>query len=336
MALGQPVERLEPPPRIDTASPGHEMAELLRLFGAGAAGSILLALGDGPLRTKELAARVSGFAPRTVYRYAGKLAEIGAVKREEEPGVPSKVIYSLTDPCGRDLHELIDAFAKVSLEVLPDGEIVPGSWGSLKLLADLWESGMFQELNGGPRTATELARAGHDWSFHQVSRRTSLFLANGLIRETGDGGRRRRYELTEKARRETAVIAALGRWRQRYVVPAGEPGVTAFEMAELLRAALPLVVLPEYASKTFELAIPPEAAGGEAVWGEVEPDGTATCVDPMTQVDGWGRGEVEAWIEMLMDGASKGIRFGGGDRLFVRDCVQGIHPTLWKDSQRQG
>ncbi len=223
-----------------TGSLGRRWPTFLRLFGAGAAGSIVLALGDGPLRTKELTARVPGYAPRTVYRYVSKLAELGAIEREEEPGVPSKVVHSLADPCGVELHELVGAFARASLDILPDGEVVSHSWGSLTLLADLWESGMFQELNAGPCTATELAGVSHELSFHQVSRRTSLFVIGGLIRETEDGGRRRRYELTEQARRETAMIAGLGGWRERHLAPAGEPGLTAVETAELLRAALPL------------------------------------------------------------------------------------------------
>src|SRR5215204_4010072 len=123
---------------------------VLRLLGAGASGSILMALRGGPLRTKELTERVPGYAPRTIYRYAAKLRELGFVEREDEPGVPSKVVHRLTDPDGRELAELVDAYADASLGRLPNGEIGAHEWGSFSLVADLWDSGMIEVLNMGP------------------------------------------------------------------------------------------------------------------------------------------------------------------------------------------
>jgi DNA-binding HxlR family transcriptional regulator len=316
----------------------QSIPELLRLLGAGATGSILLALGEGPLRTKELTARVPGYAPRTVYRYVSRLVEIGAIEREEEPGVPSKVVHHLTDPCGVELCELVDAYGQAALEVLPDGGIVPHSWGSVTLMADLWESGMFGEMNGGPCTATELARVGHDLSFHQVSRRTNLYLIGGLIREASDGGRRRRYELTEEARKATVLIAGLGRWRERYVVPAGEAGLTIVEAAQVLRAALALVVLPVHAGKRLELAVVPagrsDGQGGEVVRAEVRAGGAV--VDRVAQAeraDGWGRGEVGGWLEALAVGARSGVRVGGGDCPLIKACLRSMHEALWKGQE---
>jgi len=85
---------------------------MLRLLSAGASSAILLALGDGPLRTKELTERIAGYAPRSVYRYSFKLADLGLVDREEEQGVPSKVVHSLSDPEGRDAQEIFDTLPK--------------------------------------------------------------------------------------------------------------------------------------------------------------------------------------------------------------------------------
>ncbi|MGN6274586.1 MAG: winged helix-turn-helix transcriptional regulator [Solirubrobacterales bacterium] len=105
--------------------------EVLRLLSSGANGAILMALGDGPLRTRELTERVRGYAPRTVYRYTGKLVGAGLVERHEEPGVPSKVTHSLTRPSGQELHDLLEAYAEASLRRLPSGEICAYAWGSL-------------------------------------------------------------------------------------------------------------------------------------------------------------------------------------------------------------
>lgn len=304
---------------------------VLRLLGAGASGAILMALGEGPLRTKELTERIDGYAPRTIYRYATRLTEIGVIEREEERGVPSKVVHSLTDPAGRELHELVDAYAKVSLGRLPSGRIGASEWGSLALVADLWESGMIDELNLGPKSSTELARGEHGWSFHQVSRRAGLFAQGGFVTEASEGGRRR-YALTDKARRVMALIAGIGRWRRRYVVPKGMTGLTAEEVGGLMRTVLPLVSLPEHGGKSFEIEIVPGGSNGaenEWVLAKVGADGTiANHLVPEGAVDGSVRGKVVAWVDSVLDGPHEDLDIRG-DVPLLEDCLRRLHETLW-------
>lgn len=317
---------------------GHERqaelstAGLLRLLSSGASGSILMALGDGPLRTKELTERVPGYAPRTVYRYASKLAQIGVVERDEEPGVPSKVVHSLTEPAGRELRDLIDAYADAALGRLPSGEIGAHEWGSLALLADLWESGMIEELNLGPRSPTELSRGDHGLSFHQVSRRAGLFAIGGFVAETASAPRQRRYVLTEKARRAMALIAGIGRWRRRHVVPKGMTGLTAREVAGLLRTVLPLVSMPEHDGKSFELEIDPHAGdetGRQFVRGEVVADGTVSgCLKQLTDVDSSARGSVAAWVDSLLGAPQKELSVRG-DAQLLDECLRRLRVALW-------
>ena len=214
MTNGRPAGKARGSRENRRRGPALTTVDTLRLLGGGASGAILMALGDGPLRTKDLTKRVPGYAPRTIYRYAAKLAELGVIDRHEEPGVPSKVVHSLSDPCGRELHELVEAYAAASMLRLPNGDIGSHGWGSLALLADLWESGMVDELNRGPRSATELSRKCPGLSFHQVARRAGLFEVGGFVEETSlPGWRRRQYELTDKARRGMALVAGIGRWR---------------------------------------------------------------------------------------------------------------------------
>jgi DNA-binding HxlR family transcriptional regulator len=305
---------------------------VLRLLGAGAAGAILMALGEEPLRTKELTERVRGYTPRTVYRYAGKLAELGVIERHEEPGVPSKVVHSLSDPCGRELYELVNAYADASFTRLRDGEIDAHAWGSLGLLADLWESGMIEPLNFGPQSPTELARVEHGLSYHQVNRRAGLLAIGGFLQESVGEGRRRSYSLTDKARRGMALIAGIGRWRRRHIVPEGIAGLSPREVGGVLRTALPLVALPEHGGKDlgFEIAAE-DMDGGEAdtVWASVEPNGVVlSCEGPLPRLDGRARGKVTTLVDAIVEGPRNGLHSEGDEHL-IKNCLERLHSTLW-------
>jgi DNA-binding HxlR family transcriptional regulator len=295
---------------------------------------ILMALGEGSLRTMELTERVSGYSPRTVYRYATRLTESGLIDRDEEQGVPSKVVHRLSDPGGRELYELLETYANAAMSPLPNGQIGGAEWAALALVAEMWEAGMIDQLNLGPKSLTELARGEHGLSFHQVSRRAGLFVRSGLIREIPEGGRHRRYALTGKTRRVMGLLAGIGRWRRRHVVPKGSSGLSTGEAADLMRAALPLVTLPDHAGKSFELRIAPLGAGGtgaEPVWGGVEADG---AVDNRTTalegVDGAALGTVAAWVDSVLDGPNGGLEVNG-DRALIDDCLRTLHASIWRN-----
>ncbi|HEX7278405.1 MAG TPA: winged helix-turn-helix transcriptional regulator [Solirubrobacterales bacterium] len=317
----------------DVCVPGASTADVLRLLSAGATGAILMALGEGPLRTKNLTERVPGYAPRTIYRYAGRLAELEVVEREEEPGVPSKVVHTLSDPCGTGLYELVNRFADVSLTRLPDGRIDAHAWASLGLLADLWEAGMVEALSCKPLSPTDLARGQHGLSYHQVNRRAGLFKASGLVSEAEGYGRRRLYGLTEKSRRKMGLIAGIARWRHHHVIDDDEEGMTVAELATVLRVALPLVKLPAHAGKCFRLSVwsgEERGAGeGEEVWVEVEAGGTVhSCSGPPADLAGWARGTVGAWVTAILDGDARAVLVGDDEKL-ISDSLTGLYETLW-------
>lgn len=311
---------------------GASTADVLRLLSGGATGAILMALGEGPLRTKNLTERVPGYAPRTIYRYAGKLAELNVVEREEEPGVPSKVVHTLTDPCGTELYELVNRFADASLTRLPDGRIDAQAWASLGLLADLWEAGMVEDLSCEALSPTDLARGEHGLSYHQVNRRAGLFKASGLVSEAEGRGRRRLYGLTEKIRRKMGLIAGIARWRHRHVVADDEEGMTAAETATVLRVALPLAKLPSHAGRCLRLSVwsgEEDDGDGKEVWAAVEADGTVqSCAKPPADPDGWGRGTVGAWVAAILDGDAGAVLVGDDEKL-IGDALAGLHETLW-------
>lgn len=336
MAAGFSDVGMRPAQEDDACVAGASTADVLRLLSAGATGAILMALGEGSLRTKSLTEAVPGYAPRTIYRYAGKLAELEVVEREEQPGVPSKVVHTLTDPCGTELYELVTRFADASMTRLPDGRIDAHAWASLGLLADLWEAGMVEELSCNPKSPTELARGPHNLSYHQVNRRAGLFKTAGLLREWQGRGRRRCYALTEKARKTMGLIAGVGRWRHHHVVAEDEEGMTTAEMATVLRAALPLTDLPAHAGKCLKLCVVSEdeapGSDGEIVWAEVEEGGAFhSCAEPTPKVDAWARGHVKAWIPVILEGDPDKVLVGDDEQL-VSSCLTGLHDVLWAPS----
>lgn len=332
MTVGEPGAEDHVSDDIDEQAAELTTPGVLRILGAGASGPILMALRAEPLRTKELTERVPGYAPRTIYRYSGKLAELGIIVREERVGVPSKVVHTLTEGRGRELAELVDAYADASLRRLPNGEIGAHEWGSFALVADLWESGMIKALDQGPRSLTELAQGEHDLSFHQVSRRASLFAIGGFVREIAESSRRRRFALTDKARRAMALIAGIGRWRRRHVVASGLSGLTAAEAAGLLRTVLPLVSLPEHVGKALELTIVPSPGSGfekEQVWAEVGVDGVVFASSaPGLEADGSAQGDVAVWVDAVLDGPGQELSRRGDVRL-LDECLRRLHAVLW-------
>lgn len=325
---------LEPAQEDDACVAGASTADVLRLLSAGATGAILMALGEGPLRTKELTERVPGYAPRTIYRYAGKLAELEVVEREEEPGVPSKVVHTLTDDCGAELYELVNRFADASMTRLPDGRIDAHAWAALGLLADLWETGMIEDLSCDPRSPTELARGPHGLSYHQVNRRAGLFKTAGLLSEWQGPGRRRCYALTEKTRRTMGLIVGIARWRHHHVIAEDEEGMTAVEMATALKTALPLVRVTGHGGKRMKLCVlredDPGGSDGEIVWAEVEEDGALhSCSAPAESEDAWARGKVATWIPAILDGRSNSVLVGDDEKL-VTESLEGLSDVLWR------
>ncbi len=329
---------IEPAVEDEACVAGASIADVLRLLSAGATGAILMALGERPLRTKSLTEAVPGYAPRTIYRYAGKLAELDVVEREEEPGIPSKVVHRLSDPCGTDLHALVNRFADASLTRLPDGRIDAHAWASLGLLADLWEAGMVEELACEGKSPTELARGPHGLSYHQVNRRAGLFKTGGLLVEWQGPGRRRCYGLSEKTRRKMGLVAGIARWRHHHVVIDGEEGMTAAELATVLRVLLPLASLPDHEGKCLLLSVrgEEEATGGEGeeVWAEVEPGGAVHgCASAPADPQAWGRGEVKDWIPAILDGRSDQLLVGGEDEL-VSGALRRLYEALWTRSRR--
>ncbi|HKH65244.1 MAG TPA: hypothetical protein VKA35_07255 [Solirubrobacterales bacterium] len=315
------------------ASLAADNGHLLREVSSGAAGAILMALGPGPLRTRRLTEQLNRYAPRTVYRYAAKQVGLGLVERSEEPGVPSTVVYKLTDPGGRQLYRLLDAYAEAWWQRLPDGQIDDNCWTSVSLLAEMWELGFIEALSLAASSPTELAELEGDLTFHQVNRKVHLLRAHGLMRDRPGRGRGRSYEFTDRSRRSMALIAGIARWLRRQ--GGSGAGMTSAQLATVLRVVTPLIQLPQHAGKQIELGLAVHAADEPILElvAEVEADGSCRCRDATDQSpDGRAAGVINTWLGVLLDGNRGRFRVGGEMEL-VDGFLIGLHDVLWCGEQ---
>jgi DNA-binding HxlR family transcriptional regulator len=312
------------------------VAGLLKLLGTGVAGEILAVLAARPLRTRNLTDRISKCAPRTVYRHAGKLAQQGLILREEEGRVPSVVTYRLSEQ-GRDLFRLLDAHASYALSRTPRGA-EEGWWTSLALIGEMWSSGWMAELSSGSRTPTELSELTPGMSFHQVNRRVHLLRARNLLCESTHAGRGKRYKLTKHTREKTALVAGIGRWRERHGVAERQRGLTGPEAATVLRVALPLIKLSDHPGAQLKLGVvgARDAGGGrgsEVLLVKVARDGSPRCSsDSNSPADAWAAGTVDLWLSALIDGDRSGMRVGGDLGAFEA-CLAELRGVLWGEDE---
>ncbi|HET8955969.1 MAG TPA: hypothetical protein VFN18_09960 [Solirubrobacterales bacterium] len=312
----------------ESGEAGEPLGEMLRLLSAGAAGAILLALDEGAMQTKVLTQRIRGYTARTVYRYLPRLARLGAVERDDRPG-QARVVHTLSQRGGNELCDLINRFATASMTHLPGGQVEPEAWASLGLFADLWEAGVVDELSQGPRSLAELARRLEALSYHQLNRRASRFKESGYFGEAKGEERRRGYVLTDKARRTMGLVAGLGRWRRRHLAA---DGLSAAEMATVLRVSLPLARVPRHAGKAMRITVQGEA--GEPpheLRAEVAEDGSIEAGELRgSRCECWAEGSIDNWMAALVDG--KPPARAGGDVEMVADCLTSLYEKLWTPS----
>ena len=288
---------------LDGPSVPVSVGDILRVLGSSATGPILMALGDGPRRTKELVDLVPHYAPRTIYRYTDKLVQLGLVDRDEQGGVPSVVTYGLAGR-GVELHDLLMSAATAWLPRHDNGEITVQAWASLGMLAELWDLGIIDELSKGGRSVTELSRGTRDLSYHQINRRISQLMTSGFLEKHAGNGTSKNFRLTAKARRGLSLVAAIGRWRERQLGAGPGAAMTEEEMTTILRAALPLVVLPSHSERNLMLAIEGGGEGRATIGAVISPDGRVRFDQASaTEPEACARGDVTAWLEVLLDGS---------------------------------
>jgi DNA-binding HxlR family transcriptional regulator len=212
---------------------------------------------------------------------------------------------------------------------LPGGQVELGTWGSLGLLADLWEAGVVEALSRGPRSPTELVQRQRGLSYHQVNRKVSQFKETGFLEESKrTPSQQRSYTLTEKARRTMALVADVGRWRGHHLPDCDEEGLEPEEVATILRTVLPLATLVAHAGKGLGIRV--NGSPAEA-WARVDEEGNVHLVqDPPEPVAAEAAGDVGAWFSALLDGENQ--LAVNGDAALVADCLASLYAKLWTPS----
>lgn len=318
--------------------PDRSVGATLRLIGTEPAGSMLMALGHGPLRTKQLTEQVPDFSARTVYRCLGQLEAYGLIEHRAEPGPRSRVQLRLTEPAGRNLFRVLRRFTSEAAAGLSSGG-AGLTWHSLCLVGEMWEWGFAVELSHGPRCLVDLLEGTEGLTYHQVRRRATQFVDDGLLDNCLHDGNGRHYELTDHGRRCMVVIAAIGRWRHRHFLADGTPGLDLEEMATVLRATLPLVVLPKYAGMNADFIV----AGAEdkygrrdtvSLHGAVGQEGALQVSDVGAgEADGSATATLNTWFAALLDGNRGRIRVRG-DLALVDACLTQLYDQLWQPLKR--
>jgi DNA-binding HxlR family transcriptional regulator len=209
-------------------------------------------------------------------------------------------------------------------------------WEALALLGDLWELGLIDELSHGPKTVIELARKAHPMTYHQVNRRAGLITTYGLASSYSCSGNGKRYELTDDGRRCMGLIGGVGRWRQRHLMEDGDPGLTPREMATVLRTALPVIRLPEFAGLSIDLEVSECVDGdgfriSEVLHGRIGRDGTMRFdLERRDTPDGSAAATIKTWFGVLLDGNRGRVKVRGNLPL-VDACLTQLYEVLWEE-----
>jgi DNA-binding HxlR family transcriptional regulator len=316
---------------LDSRADNVSIPGTLRLLSGGAAGEILLALRSEPLQTGELIESVPGYSPRTLYRYLARLTGLRLIERKKGSGVPSRVVYRLTELPGRAACGFVEAYAADEMALLANGRIDSLAWTSLGTLAQLWESGMLEALSSAPLSATDLAQEGYGLSYHQISRRASGLAASGLIQEERTPGRRRCYSPSNRTRRAMGLLARIGSWLRSWHAAGADEVVTAADVALMLRVALPLVKAPQLAGKHLQIEVEDARLARSVVSTRVTEDGkTASSERSGAGCDGWAAGDVGRWLEAV--GGNTAALDVAGDKTAVAELLTELHSSLWTPS----
>jgi DNA-binding HxlR family transcriptional regulator len=293
-------------------------------------GKILRALYQGPMPLGELR-EATGLPGQTTLRgRLEALLEAGIVAKRPRQKMPYSVEIFLS-PAGEGLLKVATGL-EAWLRRCPGGAIEDSgiAKGTIKALADGWNSTILHSLAQQPRTLTELDREIDAISYPALERRLSSMRMAGLVEAVPSSRPGTPYTVTRWAREGVRPLAEAALWEQAYLGSrsASAPGLD-IEAALLL--AVPLADLDRTRSGPCQFEVAPLTAETDEPVGvriEVKGGEVAACIrglDPGCST--YASGSIDKWVAAVGEGALTELGFGG-DIGLAEDVAIGIHDAL--------
>ena len=292
---------------------------------------------EGPQRVSKLHERIGWAAQTTLRASVGMLVEAGALTKADESQYA--VEHSLT-AAGREMLFVADVLEDW-LERNPDGPIAADSKAArsaIKSLTEAWSSALVPTLASRPYSLSELDELMPEVDSPALARQlTKMRSARQIARPRGESSTTP-YVVTDWLRRAIAPLAAAGRCERRYLKGATAP-ITKVEVEGAFLLTLPLVSLPQTANGSCALVAHTGAEGADGGGGadglagvtvEVARGHVAACTSSVEDCPGtWGLGAPEAWLDAVIDGDVRALRFGGAEPRLPLALVKGLHRELF-------
>lgn len=305
----------------------------LSIFTNALNARVLHAHADGPLRPGELEEAL-GWAPQSSLRAAvGKLCDLGTLVRHGRAEGSAGAATELT-AAGRELLPVADALEHW-LQSAPGGPIPPddaAAHGIVRTLTAAWDSTVVRALAERPLTLTELSAAISNLNYPALKRRLGKLRSTHLVTPMPtDNGTA--YAASEWLRRAVIPLAVAGRWERKHDADA-EP-ISRVEVEAAFLLALALVRLPTRATGACALAVLTSEDGPKSkrqvagVAVEAKQGAIVSCkVATTTTQATWALGNIDAWLEVVIDGHPNALRVSGAKPQLARSIIKALHINL--------
>jgi DNA-binding HxlR family transcriptional regulator len=300
--------------------------------------SILRLLARGSLESADLGERLRNVSRSTRFERLRELEGLGVIVREKRAGTPPVTECRLTGAGVRLLP--VAALLEAWLDAAPAGSLVFGdssATGTIKALTLGWGSTLLRWLAERPHSLSELEPLVGEVGYRELERILRNLIEVGLAERVTGKRRLRPYTVTSWARQSTAPIAAAVRW-ERNEIPDCGAAFTAIDAESGLLLALPLIEPPADLNGACVLLVDIEAPGDDEpgrIAARVADGRLAACAQvaepELSNLDGWVRGDMLAWLDALIEGYPAKLETGG-DIGLAEGLVTALHEALFRRS----
>lgn len=211
-------------------------------------------------------------------------------------------------------------------------ELGPEAAPALSALLNGWSSTVIHALTWRPLTIAETTEEIGVLDRDTVDERIEEMVDAGLLvalEEAGDD--EERFAATEWLRTAIAPLAAAARQELRHPLEDTAP-ISALDVQTAFLLTLPLLELPEELSGTCSLAVDLEqgvAGSPTGVTVRIEKGQLVSCEVRLAEdVDAWTSASAAAWLDIVIEASTAGVR-NGGDSNLAAVLLSALHQTLF-------